>query len=122
MNQFKTSYVLNRLKQLEHEKLNVLEKKLLKPAKELTDEERFKLLKAGKVKLQKDRTKVSEYDDIRRVFDFSPFEWEESHDDKTYDKKRLEISQSAQKVRDEIVLGDEQEALELLKKFEDNNL
>ena len=91
-----------------------IEKKL-KKGKFLTAERRCLLLKQGKVKLKKGMTRIDSYDDVRHVFDFSPFE--QAFDSKEYDKQSAIIDKDVVKLIDELILGDTEQALRLIEKF-----
>lgn len=128
MNQFKTNYALKRVQQIVNEKINKVkrpEKKEISPAKELSNRERLKLLKAGKVPFKKDLDQVKDYDELRDVFDFSSFEHDTIYNEKKfkeendkYNKLVEEIKGFGDKIKDEIVLGDEENAMKLLTQFE----
>jgi len=95
-------------------KRNSLRDKLTK-GKPLTGERRLTLLRQGKVKIKKGVTKIYSYSNVIDVFDFSPFE--PTFDRKEYDKQSMAISTDVRNLIDELILGDTEQALQLIEKF-----
>ena len=89
--------------------------------KTLTDEERLKLLRAGKVKLKKSVERIDRYANVVSVFDFSEFEGLTKTQKDALMKELEPLRMAVHRLRDELALGDEAKALELLRAFEAGN-
>ena len=118
MNQAQRAHATNRLTEIFMKKINEITK--VTEAQHLTNSERLDLIRNGKVRLKTEAELtdlwVSRRDEIHHVFDFSEYEWEESH---TIDKrKEAAIKKKYQETIDKVMLGDSQEALALIKEFE----
>lgn len=73
INQYQYKDLMNRIKNIENEKINQARKNCTKARVEVTATQRFELVKNGKVKLKKDISAISTYDDVSKVFDFSKY-------------------------------------------------
>lgn len=118
MNQAQRAHATNRLTEIFMKKIKEITK--VTEAQQLTTNDRLGLIRKGKVRLKTEeeiaRLWSHRRDEIHNVFDFSEYEWEESH---TIDKrKEAAIKKKYQETIDKVMLGDSQEALALIKEFE----
>lgn len=113
-------HLIQRVRDITTDKLADAKELCTTPGKELTDKERAELLRNGKIKWigKALADGVSERDEIRDVFDFSEFEYEEKTDTKRLEKIRAEIGKAANKIRDQIILGSGETALAMVQEFE----
>lgn len=118
MNQQKQKYALERVQGIYAQKVEEIENKYTTPDVTLTKEERCKLLKSGTIKVKKGITRIDTWSDVMDVFDFSKHESEGERDNKKIDTEVTKLRIEYNKVRDEIVLGDEEEALKLIQAFD----
>lgn len=116
------NHLLGRIRTVEAHKLEGIKKRKVKAARSLSPAKRYSLIKAGKVKLKKDIREISEYSDVVKVFDFSAYEWDDIFDEVGYFNARSKVVSAANKIRDEVVLGQPKKALKLLAKFEKLNI
>jgi len=91
-------------------------------AKKMTYQEAVRLIISGDIKLkQKVRNKeLRNYDDFSDIFDVGKhhdYRGEDAFDPKLYDSKALPIKQEAQRIKDQIMLGDSIEALRMIEAF-----
>ncbi len=115
MNAEQSRYMTQRLNSVIAAKEEKLRAKYTKPAIEITDRERYLLLKSGKVKLRaKQRRSVDFNDDVGDVFDFSPFEKDEKFNKKSFERDLKIFREKAQAVRDQLVLGTIKDPLKVL--------
>ena len=113
------NYAIARVSELCRDKIGAVPN----PVKSLSLTDKLELIASGKVKL---KTKKEILDSaahyygtpvIDSVFDFSKFEIPCEKAKLEYDNKLAEIRRKAQSVKDEIMLGDEQRALKLLRNW-----
>ena len=113
------TYAIKRIDDLKNTALSKIREQCTRPAIEINGEMRLALLRAGKVKVRKD-ARVNDYDHLPRtadLFDWSPHERKRDFNAVKYDKQAEPICAAAQKVSDEIMLGDGAEALRLIQEF-----
>jgi len=115
LNKTQIEYARARVREISNGKKDKL-KKSLTTGKPLTDERRALLLKKGEVKLKKGVDKVRNYSDVRDVFDFSQFE--QKTDMKKYTAGAKKIDIESQILIDKLMLGDTEQALNLIAKLE----
>ena len=105
-------YVMERVNAIENDKIRKIQDDY---TVQLTKEQKCKLARDGKAKMLSLDRQSSYGDEIK--FDFDPFErsW-----NSVAEAKRLieEIKAKAVKIKDEIMIGDCEEAFKLLKQFE----
>ena len=108
-------YVLERLQGIEKIARTKVKNKFTTPATVLSWDEKRKLIDKSGVKL---KTFVKSYNIIADAFDFSGYETEEKTDKQKLCAaiKRLDIS--FQTAKDNLMLGDANEAIELIAKLE----
>ena len=116
MNHQQKIYVLDRTKEVQDIKLKESKEKYEIKEIRLPEEKRFELIYKNKVSLLK-REKVSRYTDLIDAYDFSSYEIPHGFK-KEYEPLIKKIKQIAQNARDQIMLGDCQEALKLIKELE----
>ncbi|GEM_PF-6608821 len=118
MNQQQTKYTLSRVDAVESRKLLELKKEYTVPAKIITHEEAQQLILKKKVPLKavSNTESFDSYSRLRDFFDFSKFHYGESFKD-GYAEAVDALKSQANRVRDEIVLGDNAQALALLREF-----
>ena len=117
MNHHQKQYALNRVTEIQKIKLTQAREKYQIKGKRLSVEEELNLIFLGKVKLR-DRKEVDYYTKLSDAFDFTKHETADGFD-KKYDVVYESIITIAQKAKDQIMLGDCNEALKLLKQLED---
>jgi len=113
------TYAIKRIDDLKNTALAKIKDQCTRPAIEIDGETRLALLRAGKVKIRTD-ARVSDYGKLPRtddLFDWSAHEWKREFNAVKYDKRAEPICAAAQKVSDEIMLGDGAEALRLIQEF-----
>ncbi|MRN66388.1 hypothetical protein [Brucella sp. 10RB9213] len=117
MNQQQTKYTLARVDTIERQKLEEARTKHRIPAKVITKKEAQRLIVKGEVKPIKVRDgEFSSYDDVMDFFDFSKFHHGQKLAD-AFTPDEAAIKAQANRIRDEIVLGDNAQALALLREF-----
>lgn len=123
MNQQQRNYVIKRVREILITKEKELRKSLTKNAIRITKRARLTLLQNDKVKIKSDSalSKLNDWDldYVSCVFDFSEFEQPKKFDDEKYKKKSLVIKKEANRIIDQLMVGDAKEALVLIKSFED---
>ena len=118
MNQSQRNHAIERIKNLRQKKIE--DATVVKEAKTLSSIERINLIRRGAVKL-KPQSKINKMwsgnlGDIDRVFDFSKYAWNEQE---IIDPKRLSlINKKTEEAIDQIMLGDAEEAIKIIKEFE----
>lgn len=118
MNQSQVRYFMERVNNLYREKDKKLKEKFTIPGKELSKRERANLIKSGKVKLKSDVKEIKGYDTVEELFDFSKYEWDEKLNSK-YHEELSRYMDRVNQAKDSIMLGDEEEALKLIKLLEE---
>lgn len=109
-------YARHRVHQIANAKVAALRVKYQKPGKQLTGEQRIDLIRSGKVKLFPD-ARWHGYDNVTALFDFAKYEFDESFDPK-FEKEAAVVMQRAGDIEDEIMLGDNEEALQMIREFQ----
>lgn len=118
MNQFKIRQALESLAETLHEKEQLLKEKHTPEEKSLDDEQRLKLLKAGKIKLKPGLNGIGYYDDFHKIFDCSEYEVSSKLNRTAFDKEFAKVEKRATKIKNQIVFGaDEEKTLKLLNEF-----
>jgi hypothetical protein len=121
MNQTQKKYALERIDILKDQKIKKLRQKYTRKGKRLTDKERYLLIKDGKVQTrsEKEFDKFTyQQDRVNNVFVFSKYEWDSSINHKEYDPLESKIIKEARRIKDQIMLGDAEEALKMIQGFE----
>lgn len=117
MNQQQRKYALARVAEIKNYKIKKLQEDCETKAVYLSEKERFQAFQKGQFRIKKDISKISNYTDVVSVIAFDA-EKERSFDDQKFKRESIKIEKEANKVSDEIMLGDAQEAMRLLEKFE----
>lgn len=117
MNQQQRKYALARVSEIKTVKIERLKKELTKPAVRLNKEQRLSAFRKGEFTIKKEATEISNYTYVVDIISFNA-ESEEKFDKEKFHKQSLLIEKQANQVSDEIMLGDAQEAMRLLEKFE----
>lgn len=123
MNQQQKNYAMNRVDSILEKKTSKISREKFKTkAKELNNLQMIELIRSGKVKL-KSKDKIIKMrswdtDSIKHVFDFSKYITKEIFDHEGYNKKINPYVKEAQKIKDQLMLGDAEEAIRLINKFE----
>ena len=125
MNQVQRVYIRKRVDGIKAVKSAEARAKFTTPAKTITNQERIHLVRAGKVKLKSDkdiRTGVGAYSCyLNTVFDFSKYETKGSVDQDKLSKYNKKLTAKANEINDSVMLGDAEEALQMIKDFESFN-
>jgi hypothetical protein len=127
MNQTQKRYAIERVEAIENQKLRDLKESIPAPKpKKLTVKSACKLIKDGKVKMSgkaaPDTTIDGEY--ISKCFDFSKYHDYRpgyrcsSYDTEKYAKLSQPIIKKAQDIKDQLMLGNADEALKMIQEFE----
>ena len=87
------------------------------PAKRIPDDEKAALIRAKKVTLKADITAISYYSKVEEVFDFGKFMWPDKVDDAAVQKEMAPLVEEAGRIKDRIILGDQQTALASIEEF-----
>lgn len=116
MNQEQKRYALNRINEVKSQKIGEAREKFRIKAVRLSYEERFNLIYAGKVKLLP-RTEISQYTDLSNAYDFSKYETPDGFKPPFIEVEKT-INKLSNDARDQIMLGDCAEAIELIKQLE----
>lgn len=119
MNQTKLNYAMQRVKDIERLKLAALHEKLTTPGTKVSGKEILEMIRNGTMPFNKKgcMTSVEQYTDAHYIFDFEAVGKPEKFDQKKYDVGAKEITKKAGKIRDQIMLGDELVALNLITEF-----
>lgn len=126
MNQKQRNYATDKIKKILNEKVKYFEKKFALKEKKITNSEAICLLKKGKVKIRlADRRPSDNFHAGSRMcefFDFSEHHKPFSYGEMTYDSKKVEeavkpFREEYERVKDAIMLGDSQEALDSINAF-----
>ena len=116
MKQQKQQYAMKRV--WDHARL--LEDKLIekytKKAKGLTDSQKLAAIKNNEAKLLPNY-KLKKDMNLLKAFSYHDVEPKDVFDEEGFRKDKLKLHAKRDKVRDEIMLGDEQTALKLIKEF-----
>lgn len=120
MNSHQKKYALNRIEALSGIKLREAENKFTSKAVTITDEEKYKLIASGKVKIKPFLIIHRGYGspDLYPSYDFSGLESESKLDSAKFEPFRIKVNKIAQDAKDQIMLGDCEEALKLIAKLE----
>lgn len=121
MNTHQKKYALDRIEGLKTIKLRQAEEKFTSKKIEITSEEKYKLIATGKVKMFSfDKVHRGQYGspDLYPSFDFSDYEKPSKLDHSKYDPIRNNVCDLAQKAKDQIMLGDCEEALKIIAEIE----
>jgi hypothetical protein len=116
MNQHQKQYALNRISDEQGKKLFQAGQKYKIDKVVIPDSQRIDMIFQGKVKLLP-RNRIENHTDLCDSYDFSKYENEASHKD-GYTEVCFVIKRTAQEAKDQIMLGDADEALKLIQKLE----
>lgn len=122
INQYQYKDLMNRIKNIENEKINQARKNCTKARVEVTATQRFELVKNGKVKLKKDISAISTYDDVSKVFDFSKYETGGGLDEDKYKPILAKINKLANSARDHLMLNNAENVIQCLNRLEELSL
>lgn len=111
-------YLIRRVDEVLTSKIADVRERLTTLGKEISDDERAILLQTGKVKLKPHITRITDYTEVVDAFDFSKYEYEEKINVKDFDREKRGLRRTANRIKDQIVLGPSEQALKLLEKFE----
>lgn len=113
MKDAQSKYVMKRVNEVERDKLARLKTKYTSPGK--SSEAVLAAIRAGKIKVKKDARYHGKYTDAYEFFDLT--EYDDKFNQSAYNKAERKVNNRANEIRDQIMLGGEEEALELLKEF-----
>jgi len=119
MNQTQRKYALERIQGIYKEKAADLKKHCdISPAP-ITHGELQKQIKSGAVKVIRPKSELYKYADVKDVFDLPDglFEQDEMFDG-TYEGRKKKLDAYFMKIKDELMLGDAEEAVKLIKAFD----
>lgn len=126
MNHTQKKYAIERVDGILEWKINQIKAAMprIPVLKQLTYKQAAKLIKDGTVKLDKDvapTQKMYKCKNITDMFDFSDYRTDSYNQDK-YDvddcnKKTAPLYKECQRIKDQIMLGDAEEALKLIERF-----
>jgi uncharacterized protein YaaR (DUF327 family) len=118
MNNEQMKYIKQRASEIKSQKLNEIKEKFTDKGVSLTLEQKLQALKDGKFTVTTPPTENIKYGIL--WYSFISFNGEKSGktDTEGLNKAKAEINQKFTKLMDELMLGDSEEALRLLKAFE----
>lgn len=123
MNQQQKNYIKKRITEIREHKLSTLRNDLTIKAVSLSNRERIDLIRLGKVKMRPstELNRCNEYslNSLTTVFDFSKYETKASFNQAKFNERAAKLRAEANRIVDQIMLGDAEEALRLVKEFED---
>lgn len=125
MNQQQVKYTLKRLSEIRHKKINDLRTNHTTEAVYLSNEEKARLLKEGKVTLWKTKISNVPLNSHEKIYNWTdtvvfPKEVKKSFDRNAFDEESSKVHQEYNKIVDELVLGNSEQALEMIKGFENS--
>jgi len=120
MNQHQKNYALNRIEGLKNIKLQQAEVKFTTPEVKLDCKQKYELIKNGKVKLYSYEIVNRQYSspDLYPSYDFSKLESPSRLNQAAYNEVSTKVNTISQKAKDQIMLGDCEEALRLITELE----
>ena len=119
MNQKQREYALQRIEQIEREKVTEVTAKFTTPGKSLSRDDQDDLIREGKVKLLPiNEIDLYSYTYTRNLFDFSKYITESSLDAKKANPLIDQIEKAAQDAKDSIMLAEADDALKAIQSFE----
>lgn len=110
-------YALKRIDELKKEKESEARKKFTVESRYISLEEKYKLVKSGKVKLLP-LSQFKNYTDFVDAYDFSAYE-NEGYLKEEYKTVMEKVTSMSTKAKDQIMLGDCGEALKLIQELSD---
>lgn len=122
MNQNQKKYAMNRIEVLASIKIREAESRFTSKKVEITNEEKYRLIASGKVKIfSYEKVSRNHYSspDLYPSFDFSAYEKPAKLDESKFNPIKEKVSKLATEAKDQIMLGDCEEALKLIKQLED---
>jgi hypothetical protein len=117
VNKTQLDYAFRRIDKILSHKETECASRHTKPAQYIDDDQRADLVRAGKVKLKTGVDRISHYDKVVSVFDFSKFAWDATIDQKAVDREMKALRKEAEGLKDRIMLGDESTAMAALEVF-----
>jgi len=118
MNQAQKNYTTRRINEIENEKVKALLAECTIPGVRLDNKKRYDLIKSGRVQLfPASKFDASNYGNVDHFFDFSKHTREASVSE-TFEKRKEKIRTEANKARDSVMLGDDEEALAAIQAFD----
>jgi hypothetical protein len=118
MNQQQVKYTIERVALIEKRKIEELRTSLTTPASNKTDDEIVTLIATGEVRIRQDiKRDRNSWLQVSDIFDLSNHVFP-SKLDPSFTARSAAISAQAAKIKDEIMLGDQQAALALLREFD----
>ena len=120
MNQHQKKYALHRIEGLRSIKLREAEEKCTSKEVKISDEEKYKLIASGKVKVKSWAEVKQRYSepDLLPSFDFSKYEEKPLLNELKFNPIKDLILKTSQEAQDQIMLGDCAEALRLITELE----
>ena len=116
MNQKEKQYALDRISQIANQKIAAIKLKHTKEGVSLTSAERLAALKNGDFKVRPGINGVPTYAEIKNVFIFTAEKAAQS-DDVKIEAEIAKVGREATRIKDQLMLGDSQEALQLIEQF-----
>lgn len=119
MNASQVKYALARIDSIVARKLGLLVDALNdKEPQPITPGQRYDLVRLRKVSLRTDINSIQTYTDVEDAFDFSKHTRKDVRQSKEFNDKRRAMEAYVLRIKDEIVLGDEENAKQLIISFE----
>lgn len=117
MNNTQKKYAIERITAVEKIKYREADEFYRTEGTRISDDKKMELIFSGKVKLRPHKD-IGPYTDLRLAFDFSEHEIESGHR-KGYEELMKKIHIMSRDARDQIMLGDCEEAMKLIQSLED---
>lgn len=112
-------YALKRIAELQTAKVNEARTKYTVNRKQISDSEKYDLIKKGKVSLfSKEKVLGGYHSYLTNWFDFSAYE-NDRYEKEEFKLVEERIQKTARGAKDQIVLGDCEEAMKLIKELEE---
>jgi len=119
MNQKQKEYAADRISSIKKAKLEALKVQHTTKGKHLSDPDKNRLIRDGKVKLRSDKVLSEMYPrSLYKVFDFSKYGTNDNFDQKAYDVAAAKVHAEAARLTDELMLGDAKSVLQAIRDFE----
>lgn len=116
MNKQEKQYATGRIDSIAAEKCHAIKEKYTTDGVSLTGVQRLSAFGAGKYKIRSDVREINTYTDLCKVVEFTD-ESEDKMDSSRIEAEQAKVRVEATRIKDQLMLGDANEALKLIEKF-----
>lgn len=116
MNKQQRDYAMNRVEAVARAKIEAIKEKHTKPGVHLTPEERYQALVKGEFKVRKSLVRIHPTTDVEDAITFNA-ERKTTRDEAKIDAEVAKVAAEATRIKDQLMLGDSQAALEMIEAF-----